>query len=442
MTNIVALLQVLRPHMSQTTIRQLGRIIKAALSMTGRVTMLGVSRWAESGGSYRTVQRLYHTVIPWGLAFWVLFHAYLWDADETYLLAGDECVVNKSGRKTYGLSHFFSSIYGKLVPGVSFFTLALVGIGERRSYPVLVEQMVRGAVSSATDKSTDGEARKVGRPKGLRTRDRRQVALSPELQQVHAMLEGQLRLMKGILEVKHLVLDGKFGHNMAVQMARRVGLHLVSKLHYNVALYLPYQGPYAGRGPKRKYGERLYADNLPAHLLRQSTWVHGIRTDIYQAQVWHKDFPDLLNVVFVCKTNLKTGAHSHVVLFSSDLDLAFDQIMDFYTLRFQIEFNFRDAKQYWGLDDFMNVRPLAVTNAASLSLFMVNIAALLLRPFRQQVSSASVLDLKAYFRGSHYLALLLNSLPPQPDPILFAGLNQRLATPGSIHPCDFSSLSP
>jgi hypothetical protein len=366
----------------------------------------------------------------------------LWDADETYLLAGDECVVNKSGRKTYGLSHFFSSIYGKLVPGVSFFTLALVGIGERRSYPVLVEQMVRGAVSSATDKSTDGEARKVGRPKGLRTRDRRQVALSPELQQVHAMLEGQLRLMKGILEVKHLVLDGKFGHNMAVQMARRVGLHLVSKLHYNVALYLPYQGPYAGRGPKRKYGERLYADNLPAHLLRQSTWVHGIRTDIYQAQVWHKDFPDLLNVVFVCKTNLKTGAHSHVVLFSSDLDLAFDQIMDFYTLRFQIEFNFRDAKQYWGLDDFMNVRPLAVTNAASLSLFMVNIAALLLRPFRQQVSSASVLDLKAYFRGSHYLALLLNSLPPQPDPILFAGLNQRLAIPGSIHPCDFSSLSP
>ena len=43
-------------------------------------------------------------------------------------------------------------------------------------------------------------------------------------------------------------------------------------------------------------------------------------------------------------------------------------------LRFQIEFNFRDAKQYWGLEDFMNVTPTGVTNAANLSLFMVNVA--------------------------------------------------------------------
>jgi len=32
-------------------------IIEATLSMTGRVTMLGISRWTEKGGSYRTVQR-------------------------------------------------------------------------------------------------------------------------------------------------------------------------------------------------------------------------------------------------------------------------------------------------------------------------------------------------------------------------------------------------
>jgi len=29
-----------------------------------------------------------------------------------------------------------------------------------------------------------------------------------------------------------------------------------------------------------------------------------------------------------------------------------------YSLCFQIEFNFRDAKQYWGLEDFMNVEKL------------------------------------------------------------------------------------
>jgi len=29
----------------------------------------------------------------------------------------------------------------------------------------------------------------------------------------------------------------------------------------------------------------------------------------------------------------------------------YDKLIDYYQLRFQIEFNFRDAKQYWGLED-------------------------------------------------------------------------------------------
>ena len=39
-----------------------------------------------------------------------------------------------------------------------------------------------------------------------------------------------------------------------------------------------------------------------------------------------------------------------------------------------LELNFRDAKQYWGLEDVMNVTPTGVTNAANLSLFIVNVA--------------------------------------------------------------------
>ena len=58
----------------------------------------------------------------------------------------------------------------------------------------------------------------------------------------------------------------------------------------------------------------------------------------------------------------------------SDLDVAYASLMDYYGLQFQIELNFRDAKQHWGLEDFMNVTPAGVTNAANLSLFMVNVA--------------------------------------------------------------------
>jgi len=65
-------------------------------------------------------------------------------------------------------------------------------------------------------------------------------------------------------------------------------------------------------------------------------------------------------------------------------------------------FGVRDAKQFWGLEDFMNVKETAVTNAANLSLFMVNFSAALAEPFRQQNSEFSILDLKSHDRSYRY----------------------------------------
>jgi hypothetical protein len=52
---------------------------------------------------------------------------------------------------------------------------------------------------------------------------------------------------------------------------------------------------------------------------------------------------------------------------NSDLDLDWKNIIDYYGLRFQIEFNFRDAKQHWALEDFVVVKKQSVLNAANLS---------------------------------------------------------------------------
>ncbi len=84
--------------------------------------------------------------------------------------------------------------------------------------------------------------------------------------------------------------------------------------------------------------------------------------------------------------------------------LAYDKLIDYYRLRFQIEFNFRDAKQYWGLEDFMNVSETAVTNAANLSLFMVNLSQRVLGDLRSTEPECSILDLKALYRGAKYVA--------------------------------------
>jgi len=55
MLDIIALLLCLHPEMTMTSIRQFSRIALALLAMTGRVTMLGISRWSGQGGSYRIV---------------------------------------------------------------------------------------------------------------------------------------------------------------------------------------------------------------------------------------------------------------------------------------------------------------------------------------------------------------------------------------------------
>jgi len=42
-------------------------------------------------------------------------------------------VVTKAGKHTHGLDRFFSSLYGKPVPGLAFFTLSLISTRERHS---------------------------------------------------------------------------------------------------------------------------------------------------------------------------------------------------------------------------------------------------------------------------------------------------------------------
>jgi putative transposase len=163
------------------------------------------------------------------------------------------------------------------------------------------------------------------------------------------------------LTVKHLVLDGHFGTYPATYVVRECGLHIISKLRHDAALYLPYTGPKPPRGPTPRYGEKLNYAHLPVETLCHSIIDDEYQVDTYQLRVFHPSFPDALNVVVVVKTHLKTEKRGHVVLFSTDLDLTAHQIVDYYSLRFQIEFTFRDAKQYWGLDDFMNVKPVAVT---------------------------------------------------------------------------------
>jgi DDE superfamily endonuclease len=439
--DILALLQCLQSAMPRTTLRQFSRIVAALLVMTGRVTMLGISRWAGPGGSYRTVQRFFSQALPWAMLFWVFFRQHVYRSDEVYLLVGDEVVATKAGKHTHGLDRFFSSLYGKPVPGLAFFMLSFVSTQQRRSFPIRVEQVVRSDAEKAASKAkaaakqqTPATAkRRPGRPKGRKNTPKVDVPLTPELCRITGMLGALLQLIAGVVSLTYLVLDGHFGNHNALKMARQNNLHLISKLRYDAALYFPYTGPYAGRGPHRKYGRKVDYDDLPVPYLKETTVEGYMKTCIYQMQVLHKEFTQPLNVVIIAKTNLRTQARAHVILFSSDLALAYTPLVDYYGLRFQIEFNFRDAKQYWGLEDFMNVTLTGVTNAANLSLFMVNVAYRLRADVHLHDPDYSVLDLKADCRGYKYVEETIKMLPEKPEPILFAKILNQVARLGRIH---------
>jgi putative transposase len=440
--NILALLQCLQPDLTKTELRHLSRIAQAMLSMSGRMTMLGLSRWAGKGGSYRTVQRFFNAVISWPNVFCKFFMRHLYLPGTEYFLVGDESVVTKSGKETYGLDYFFSGLLNKVVQGVAIFSLSLVSVEERRSYPLRVEQVIRSEAEKAVAKERKQKRakqknamskKKRGRPKGSRNRDKTQVALSPELKRIQEMLRNQLSLLRALLTVRYLVLDGHFGNNNALQMTLQCHLHLISKLRYDAALSFVYEGEQKGKGPRKKFGQKINYRNIPNQYLVEKNIKDGIETCIYQAQMLHHEFAQILNVVIITKTNLRTGAFAHLNLFSSDLELSHEKIIDFYSLRFQIEFNFRDAKQYWGLEDFMNIKELPVTNAINLSLFMVNLSQVLLREFRRVHPDRGILDLKAYFRAAKYFEETIKMLPQKPEPFLLEQIFAQVASLGCIH---------
>lgn len=429
MTEIIPLLLCLQPILTKITLRQLRHVAFAMLCNPKQATMLGLSRWSEKGGSYRTIQRLYCSPIDWVRVHWLVIKSHLMESDGVYLLAGDEVVVSKAGKKTHGVGRFYSGLAQRVIPSVSFMALSLIDVENKTSYPLYVEQIV--PPEKAPNPDPPQAKRKRGRPKGRKNYEKPDPTLSSLLIVFQGMLTS-LSLILASISVKHIVLDGKFGNYPSTWVVRKAGYHIISKMRRDADLYLPYNGPKPSRGSTPRYGKKLNYNHLQAIYLVDTQPVGGYCIDTYQMKLYHKDYPDLINVVMVVKTQLTTGKRSHVVLFSTDLDLTAQQIVDYYSLRFQIEFNFRDAKQHWGLEDFMNTSQQTVTNAVNLAFLMVNLSQAMLKPYRVQDPEFSVLDLKAQFRARRYLSETIKMLPETPEPHLISRIWQRLSQFGGI----------
>jgi putative transposase len=430
MTEISILLTCLHGILDQTTIKQLMLLSECQLTMAGRITMLGMSRWTEKGGSYRTIQRFFQKNIIWSLLHWELVKPKIKESSGVILIAGDATTVTKSGKHTYGLGRFFSSIYSRAVPGIAFQCLSLIDVATQTSYPLVMEQIIsenKGKAKRAKKKSSSKRGR--GRPKGSKNKNHREVELNAEMTQVQFMLCRLLELIAGTISPVYFVYDGAFGNNAAVQMVNKVKLQLISKLRCNSRLYFELTEEYSGKGRPKTYGDRVDYNNIPCKHRISEVTEDGIYTHIYQFKARNHTFADSLNVVVIMKDNIKTGKQARVILFSTDLKLAGQDIIEYYHLRFQIEFNFRDAKQHWGLEDFMVIKEQAVSNSANLSMWMVNLSQVLLSASPEN----SILDLKARYHGLRYVREVFKILPKKADSIKINQLISQIPILGKIH---------
>lgn len=321
---------------------------------------------------------------------------------------------------------------------------SLCDVQERKAYPLIIKQTIRSQAESEAIKTRQRSRRKSGkkkksklsgRPPGVKNKDKRKLDFSAELLRIHELLSVVLKLLRVFVRVKHLCLDGHFGHNQAVLMARENQLHLISKLRRDAALFEKYEGEYPGKGRRKRYGNRLADEKLPPEYLKKVETQNEEVTRIYQGIFLSKNFADELNVVIIEKINLKSQKKARAVLFSSDLDLEWEKLIEYYSLRFQIEFNFRDAKQHFGLEDFMTTTTTGVETAANLSFLMVNLSSKLLAG--SNGNCVGINDLKSRYRGIKYAVETIKLVAPKAEMFLIEKVTEAIGRIGSIHGHNF-----
>jgi len=95
--------------------------------------------------------------------------------------------------------------------------------------------------------------------------------------------------------------------------------------------------------------------------------------------------------------------------------------------------------QHFGLEDFMNITPRGVENAANLAFLMVNLSAKLLA--ERAESCLGINDLKSQFRGEYYALSTIKIVEPKAERILIEKVKSVISRIGSIHRYNFSNSS-
>ncbi|HLO87917.1 MAG TPA: transposase [Nostocaceae cyanobacterium] len=327
--------------------------------------------------------------------------------------------IHKSGQKTYGIDYFYNSIIGKASLGLEISAVAIVDVDANIGYSLSVKQTPPTKELKVSGNKDIELVQKLGKkPSQSTSKKNRKSASTQKKEPEETRVDEYLKQMKEVQphlpsDVGHLVCDGFYAKEKFVTGVKELQLDVVSKLRTDANLKYLYTGPQKSRGARRKYDGKVHLNDIS-----KFTFVCDLEPQVklYTCVVFSVCLKRQIRLAYIldCRDPNRIG---YVVLFSTDLTLDALSIYRFYKARFQIEFIFRDAKQFLGLEhcqardqqklDFHFHACLTALNLAKLDCQQLHVGE---QPF---VFSAS--NYKRLALNSHLLDVFISKLDLDPN---------------------------
>ena len=274
--------------------------------------------------------------------------------------AMDCSFISKSGKETYGLGFFYDSCHNKATKGLEISNLAVIDISHNTGYRLSswqtppqaeIEKLVTEHASAPGNQQPTEEEAEITRMDFYAHHLRRDAAYLPT-------------------EVKYLAVDGYYTKVKFIQAVADVGLYVVGKLRHDANLRYLYDGPQKQLGARRKYEGQLSFDDLSRFAYRGE-----VDKDIHLYTIGVNRVSLKCHIRLVYGLNLRNkNKPGYARLFSTDTDLDAETIYRYDQARFQIEFIFRDAKPFTGLNDCQARRQACLDFHFNASLTTLNLA--------------------------------------------------------------------
>ena len=246
------------------------------------------------------------------------------DQASARILALDASFLPKSGKKTYGLDHFFNGCHSRKEKGLEICASALIDIDKNTAFTLSVAQT--DPMRANQEAETEDEETRIDQ-------------YLQHLREVCPYLEA---------DETYLSVDGYFSKKKFIDGVRNLHLHQIGRLRCDADMRYLYTGPKRLKGSGR---QKVYDGKVHWQDLARFTYHHTKNhIAMYSHLLNHKSLKRNLKVVVLVNEKIK-DKKNHVILFSTDTALDAQTLLKYYKARFQIEFIFRDAKQFTGLSD-------------------------------------------------------------------------------------------